>query len=111
MEPVAMTAGPVGRAGMTRQEPLTRSQLLRRCLLEVGIGLVAVPILTLLHGGWRLFQDWIGCATFAGIVLAAASILAVRDYRNGIKNIRSYEEETLWGRRRDGTASGSPPYR
>jgi hypothetical protein len=86
---------------MKTEQPLTQSCLLRRCLFEVGIGAVAAVAVVVLRGGWRLFQDWISCATCGGIILAAATILAVRDYRKGVKIINSYEEERLWGRRHD----------
>ena len=36
-----------------------------------------------------------------GTFSAAATILAVRDYRNGIKMINRYEEELLWGKWRE----------
>lgn len=91
-------------------EAPTRSGLLRTCLYEIGIGCVAVLAIILFKGGWRRFQAapgsldfWIECGGLAGLVLAAAVILAIRDYCAGITKIRRREEEELWGRRFDDT--------
>ena len=69
----------------------------------MGIGFVAVLVIFTVMGGWRLVRApfgkidfWIECGSIAGAVLAAAAILAVRDYRVGVTEIRRREEEELW---------------
>ncbi len=80
-------------------ERLTRKKLIRDCLFEVGLGFVVT--LGLAVFGWikgHLFRggpplDWVTFATLASMVLAAALLLAVRDYRLGMAKIRQQESE------------------
>jgi hypothetical protein len=64
-----------------------------------------VVVYIVLRRGWRLIRApfgkidfWIECGSIAVVVLAAAIILAIRDYRAGVKKIRMREEEELWGK-------------
>jgi len=80
---------------MEKSEPeLTRVRLLRRCCIEVLIGITVVPLLVVCRGGWRRFpctqlvtqrfgDDAI--ALLSGLLSPQAILLAVRDYRNGIR--------------------------
>ena len=82
------------------ETPLTRSRLLRRCLAEVAIGFVAVVVVVVYQGGWQLIESPFATADFWGevgaiavVILAAAALLAIRDYRAGLREIRRGETE------------------
>jgi hypothetical protein len=90
-------------------ERLTRRELVRRCLLEVAIGFALGSGLMVF--AWvkaNLFQggppfDWTTFILFACMILVAALLLALRDYRLGMAKIRQQESEE--GRARSRFAS------
>ena len=84
------------------ESPLTRKQLVRTCLLEVAIGCVAAPAFVLYQGGWRQFQSpvftsdfWWEAGALGLVVLTAAILLAIRDYRQGMKKIHAQQQTLL----------------
>ena len=88
-----------------QKPPPCRAKLIRTCLLEIGIGFVAVVVIILVKGGWSRFEEepftsdfFIEVITLGLLILLAALLLAIRDYRNGVKKIREWEERAVWGR-------------
>ena len=71
------------------EPPKTRRQLIRRCLLELGLGFGIASVLMVLAALRRGMLDEDLVIVLVGLSLAGSLLLAVVDYRSGMRRIRA----------------------